>query len=532
MNSIFTLIKANCVNSWGINKVLKSKNKGEKVKAGLLGIVIVYAFCMLVVTMFMINYPLGQALEKLNSLELLISSSILSTTLFTLIMSIYKIPGYLFSFKDYDLLMSLPLKPSAVLASKMIFIYLSNLMVAVMVGIPPLIIYGIKTSGGVLYYTFVFIATLFIPLIPISIGAFFAYFLGRISARFRSSNVILLIGSFILIIAMMAASTMVGQINTAQVQNSIPSVTVINNVLFWTKLYIEALKNNNVLSLIAFILVNLVFFGIFLAIFSRGFKSINSRISEKYKASNYKMTKLKSSSVLKALYIKELKFYFSSYIYVVNTGFGVIMMTVFSLAIAIFGKDTVAKVLEIPMVDAYISPIIALVFVFCITFTFITAASISLEGKSLWIIKSLPIKIETILWSKIFVNLSFTVPALIINTTIVALSFKMDLVTVLAIFSVCILYCLLSPIIGIMINLYFPKLEWTTPVVVVKQSASALLATLTGFITIIIPIVLFVVVKPASSNLFLGIFSIFLLIIVALLVKVLKTTGVRKFKEL
>lgn len=532
MNSILTLIKANIINSWGINKVLKSKARGEKIKAGLLGIVIVYAFCMLVLTMFMVNYPLGDILEKLNALELLISSSILSTTLFALMMSTYKIPGYLFSFKDYDLLMSLPLKPSAVLTSKMIFIYLSNLLVSVMVGIPPLIIYGIKTSGGVLYYTFVVITTLFIPLIPISIGAFFAYFLGRISARFRSSNVILLIGSFVFFIAIMVGSTMVGQINPQHVQNSIPTVTILNDILFWTKLYVGALKENNVLYLAAFVLVSLIFFGVFIAVFGKGFKSINSKLSEKYKASNYKMTRLKVSTVLKALYTKELKFYFSSYIYVVNTAFGVIMMTIFSLGVAIFGKDTVSKVLEIPMAEDFIAPIITLVFVFCISFTFTTSASISLEGKNLWIIKSLPIKEENILWSKIFVNLTLTVPTLIINTAIVAVAFKMDAATIMAIFCISLMYCLLSPILGILINLYFPKLEWTTQVAVVKQSASVFFAMLAGFVTMAVPVLLFAFLKPANMNLFLGAFSIILLIINAILIKILYTTGVKKFKEL
>lgn len=532
MNNIFILIKANIINSWGINKVLKSKSKGEKIKAGLMGVLIVYVFCSLLLAMFMMNYPLGEVLEKLDALELLISSSILSTTLFALIMSIYKIPGYLFSFKDYDLLMSMPLKPSAILASKMIFIYLSNLMVSIIMGIPPLIIYGIRTSGGVIYYTFVAIATLFVPFIPIAIGAFFAYLLGRISSKFRSSNMILLIGSFILFGATMVVLTMAGQINTQQIQNSIPTVSVMNDIIFWTKLYIGALKDNNVLYLLAFVLINLLFFGIFIAIFSKGFKSINSKLSEKYKASNYKMVKLKTSTLVNALYIKELKFYFSSYIYVINTAFGIIMMTIFSLGIAFFGKDTVAKVLEIPMADAYITPVITLIFIFCICFTFTTSASISLEGKNLWIIKSLPIKIESVLWSKIFVNLTLTVPALIINTVIVAIALKMNAVTILSIFSVCAMYCIFSPLVGIMINLYFPKLEWTTHVAVVKQSASVLLVTLIGFISIIIPIVLFVLIKPTSSNMFLGFFSIVLLICNIALIKLLNTTGVRKFKEL
>ncbi|MHB8064500.1 MAG: putative ABC transporter permease subunit [Ruminiclostridium sp.] len=532
MNNIFTLIKANIINSWGINKVLKSKSKGEKIKAVLLGIVIIYAFCMLAFSMFMMSYELGGVLQKLGTLELLISSSILSTTLFSITMSTFKIPGYLFSFKDYDLLMSMPLKPSAILASKMVFIYLSNLLVTVIIGIPPLIIYGMKTSGGALYYSFVAITTLFIPLIPIAIGAFFAYFLGRISTKFRSTNTILLIGSFLLFIAIMVGSTMVGQLNSQYVQNSIPTVNIMSDILFWTKFYIGALKGDNALYLIAFVLISLIIFGVFVVVFSKGFKSINSKLSEKFKASNYKMTKLKASTVLKALYIKELKFYFSSYIYVVNTAFGVIMMTIFSLGIAIFGKDAVSKLLEIPMADAYVSPIVTLMFIFCISFTFITAPSISLEGKSLWIIKALPIKIENVLWSKIFLNMTFTVPALIINTIIVALAFKMDAATVLAIFGVSLLYCLFSPIIGILINLYFPKLEWTTQISVVKQSASVFIAMLAGFLTVGLPAALFVVLKPVNINFFLGIFSIILLIFNVILIKALNNTGVRKFKEL
>lgn len=532
MNDLFILVKANIINSWGINKVLKSRSKGDKIKALLLGILIVYAVCMMELSLFMMNYPLGQVLEKLNALEFLISSSILSSTLFGLIMSIYKIPGYLFSFKDYDLLMSLPLKPSSVLASKMVFIYLSNFFVAVLVGTPPLVIYGIKTSGGILYYAFVFISTFFIPLIPISIGAFFAYYLGRISSKFRSTNVILLIGSFLFFIGIMAGSSLVNQVNSEQMKNTIPTVTVLNNILFWTRLYIDALKNTNILFLAAFILVSVVIFGIFISAYSKGFKSINSKMTEKYKASNYKMTRLKVSNLLQALYVKELKFYFSSYIYVVNTAFGIIMMTLFSLGVAVFGKDTVSKVLEIPMADAYLSPMITLVFVFCIAFTFTTAASISLEGKNLWIVKSLPIDTKSILWSKILVNITLTIPALVINTVIIAIAFNLDAVTIISIFSVTVMYSLFSPVLGILINLYFPKLEWTTHVAVVKQSASVLLATLAGFVTAFAPALLFIVLRPQNTNIFLGILAFTILIIDIILVRVLNTVGVRKFKEL
>ncbi|WP_024832879.1 putative ABC transporter permease subunit [Ruminiclostridium josui] len=532
MNSMFLLIKANIINSWGINKALKSKSSAERLKTILLGLLIVYAFGMLAFTMFMLYYPLGNALAELNSLELLIGSSILSTTLFSLFMSIYKIPGYLFSFRDFDLLMSLPVKPSAVLASKMIFVYLSNLAISILAGIPSLVIYGIKTHSGPIYYVFAAVATLFVPLIPISIGAVLAYILGRISSKFRSTNVLMLIGTFVIIIAFMVLPNMITGINQEQVQSAIPAISGVIKVLFWTNLYIKALSSTNLLYMAAFLIVSVAIFSAFIYIFAKGFKTINSKMSERYKSSNYKITSLKASGVMRALYIKEFKFYLSSYIYVTNTAVGVIMMLVFSLAVAVFGKDKVAMMLELPMAGSYVAPAIALVFAFCISFTFVTASSISLEGKNLWIIKSLPLKIENILWSKILLNMTLTIPALIVNMVIVAFAFKLSTETIIVLFLLLLLLCIVSPVMGILVNLYFPKLEWTSQVAAVKQSASVFITMIINVIIIGIPAVLFILIKPSNTNLFMELVCVFLAILAFVLIKALSTIGVKKFKEL
>jgi ABC-2 type transport system permease protein len=120
----------------------------------------------------------------------------------------------------------------------------------------------------------------------------------------------------------------------------------------------------------------------------------------------------------------------------------------------------------------------------------------------------------------------------VINTIIVAFAFKMAPADILSVFCISLLYCIMSPILGILINLYFPKLEWTTQVAVVKQSASVLVATLAAMITLAVPIVLFVLIRPANVNAFLASASAILVVINVLLVKALKTIGVKKFNEL
>lgn len=532
MNNILILMKANITNSWGINKLLKSKSKGDKVKAVLLGIAIFYAFLAIVFSMFVLNMPFAQALEQLNALDVILASSVLSTTAIGLVLSTYKMPSYLFAFKDYDLLMSLPVKPSEVLTSKMVFIYLSNLLLSVVVSVPPLVIYGIKTSSGLFYYIFVVVITIFTPLIPISIAAILAYLLGRISSKIRSTNAFMIIGSMLLCAILIVGSPMIGQINSKQIQGALPAFDSISNILFWTKFYVGALKQTSIIYLAEFVGLSLLIFTVFIGVMSKGFKTINSRMTEKYRASNYKMTALKVSSPLKALYTKELRFYLASFIYVVNTAIGPLMMTVFSLALVIFGKEAVAKTLEIPMAEQFMPLVVTLVFAFCINMTFITASSISLEGKNLWIIKSLPVEVKSILWSKVLLNLTFTVPSLLINTLIVSMGFGMEPVTVCVSLLLLLIYCVFSAVTGLIINLYLPKLEWTTQVAVVKQGASVLVNMLAGFGSIIVSIVAFILIKPASMNIYLFLLFFLFSIITLILIRMLNTVGVRKFNQL
>lgn len=531
MNNILILMKANIINSFGINK-LKSGTKGERIKTIVLGIVIAYAIIYVFASMFVLSYFSGKELQKLNSLELLLTSGILLATIVSLFISIYKIPGYLFAFKDFDLLMSLPLKPSEVLSCKMVFIYLSNLAVSVVLSVPPAIIYGYFNSEGFLYYVFVLILTLFVPLVPISIGAVFAYVIGRLSSKVRSTNAVMIVLSLLLCGSIIGGSSLMSNINTQQIKGAIPAFNNTSKVLFWTEFYSKALMSNNIPYLLAFVVFSGLVFAAFIRIFSKGFKSINGIMSEKYKAANYKMTTLKVTSPFVALYKKELKTYFSSFIYVTNTAIGPIMMTVFTVGTAFFGKEKMAKMMEFPMLATLITPIILVVFAFCIGMTFTTAASISIEGKNLWILKTIPVKVKYILWSKILVNLTLTIPSVIINSIIASIGFKLNAEATGIVLVISLVYCLFSAVAGILLNLFFPKLEWTSQVAVVKQGASVLVNLLVTMLSIAIPAILFNIVKPSNINLFFWLIGAVLIAINIVLLRMLAGVGVRKFELL
>lgn len=133
---------------------------------------------------------------------------------------------------------------------------------------------------------------------------------------------------------------------------------------------------------------------------------------------------------------------------------------------------------------------------------------------------------------KILVNLTVIIPALLINTLILALSLKMTPVSYLLLIGITTLYAFLISLVGIIVNLHLPKLEWKSHMVVVKQSASVMISMLVGVISVAIPILIFIFIKPADFNLFSSFVALGLLITNILLWTIIKAKGVKIFNRL
>jgi len=81
-------------------------------------------------------------------------------------------------------------------------------------------------------------------------------------------------------------------------------------------------------------------------------------------------------------------------------------------------------------------------------------------------------------------------------------------------------------------NLRFPILNWTSETAVVKQSTAYLFSLLSGFLLIVIPIGIAVLLNPLGQTLSLGITAIFLLLLTLLCYRYLITNGAKQFLQL
>ena len=112
--------------------------------------------------------------------------------------------------------------------------------------------------------------------------------------------------------------------------------------------------------------------------------------------------------------------------------------------------------------------------------TSISSSSISLEGKTINITKSLPIKEKLILKSKILTCYIIELPFIIFSDIIFFIKFKPSLFYIVLITLIGLFTILLSACIGLIINLKYPKMNATNDTEVVKKCMSSMISFFIG----------------------------------------------------
>ncbi|MBD7913808.1 ABC transporter permease [Clostridium sp. Sa3CUN1] len=532
MNNLVSLLKITFINSSGINKFTKEKSKIERNKAIFLTATIGFSIIALVSTLIVYFKFLAMGLEQLGLLEILLVMGFMASTAMILFTSIYKAQGILFSFKDYDLLASLPIKKSDILISKMMYLLFINYFFSLFTLLPSAIIYYKYTSISFIFFINLLLVFLVLPLVPIVIASIFAFGISYISSRVRHKNLFIILGTLGIAFFIFFLSFKSGDLLQDLIINSKSISEGILKIYPPAILAVKGLTNNNFLYILLFIVYSLLVFSVFIIIFSKSFNKISAKLQESYKKANYKVKEMKSSSQLAALVKKEIKRYFASPIYVVNTIFGPIMLIGMAVATIFLGEKVILSIIEVDIIKEIIPVFIIVVVCGILTLSCTTNSSISMEGKNLWVLKSSPINPIEIFKAKIIMNLILILPSVIIADIIFSISLNLLLSQFSWLLLISIIYSFIVPILGLIVNLYFPNLNWVSETAVVKQSASVLIQMIVGVGLIAIPVVIFIYGNIVNLTIFLIGIVIYEVIILIVLSIILNTSCVRLFNKL
>ncbi|MGL5693675.1 MAG: putative ABC transporter permease subunit, partial [Peptostreptococcaceae bacterium] len=465
-------------------------------------------------------------------MDLLLLIGFIGAVLFSLFTTLYKSSSYLFEARDFEMLISLPIKESTILVSKIFMLLISNYLFTAPFIFITGIVYAMKMDMGIIYYINLVLMFLCIPLIPMMISSVVSFLLGSISSKMRFKNAVLIIGSIVLLVGYLGIVSQLETIGKTILENSSSIIEGVKKIYFMSFYYVEGLVNTDLLSTIKFITISFGLFIIFSALFGKQYRVINGKMKESYKVNKYEEKELKTSNVIQALFEKEVKRYLSSYIYVLNTSVGMIMLMVFTGGLVIFGADKVSQILQLNLDLTFMKVQILGVILFCVVMTCTTYCSISLEGKNLWIVKSLPIKEMDIFKSKIKLNLLMNMPISIICFLMISFKMKFEpnfiIVGSLVIGAMAVLIALL----GLYLNLLYPNLDWKNEVAVVKRSFSMIAVML--FSLVYVGLFGFIYFKFNIMNVtsFLVVPVVSTLILILVIWNLLKTKGIEMFRKI
>jgi ABC-2 type transport system permease protein len=206
-----------------------------------------------------------------------------------------------------------------------------------------------------------------------------------------------------------------------------------------------------------------------------------------------------------------------------------VLLLILAISIFVIGADKVASIINLSAYTNMINVQITMIITFCILMSCTTNSSISLEGKSLWILKSLPIDEIDIFKSKLLLNILLVLPISLLSFFIISIKLKFDIIYTITMIGLIIACTLFTSLYGLFINLIYPKTDYISETEVVKRSASTMISIFSSIGYLGLYAVAYYFLK-LEFNILLILGTIITLIIDLVLWKFIKTKGVKLFR--
>lgn len=446
--------------------------------------------------------------------------------------SVFNTFSALYQAKDNDLLLSMPIKPSYILISRMFGTYILGLFFELLVMIPAMLVYIINTHANALSVIGAIITSLVISVFVMSVSCILGYFIALINKRIKSKNFVTVLVSLGFLAIYFYFYSKAYALLQSIITNSAAYGEKVKKTLF--PIYIMGKSaTGDFLSVLLLILMVFSLMAIVYLVLAKSFLYLNTA-NKGVKKNTRPQKEMTVSSVNKALFKKELKRLTGSATYMMNCGLGTIGLLAAAVAVIIKG-DYLRNTL-ITMLEGYEGYIGIMIFaVLCVTSTMndLTAPSVSLEGKSIWIAQTLPVSPWYILKSKINMHLALTGIPLIICAVSVNIAMKSSLIiSILSTLGGVLFMCFVA-LFGLILNLKLPNLNWQSETIAVKQSMSVMIALFGSWAVagvLIAPALL--IETPVSPTVYLAVAIAILCIMIYFMYAWLKTKGARIFSHL
>ncbi len=386
--------------------------------------------------------------------------------------SVFNTYSSLYLPKDNDFLLSLPIPIYKLLSVRITEVYIMSFIYTSVMWIPSLFAYWISPLVSVRSFVFPVALIFILPLFVTVLSCVLGFFVVLISSKSRNKSLTTVIMSLGVLVGYyfvyFKAADFLNNIQNhiGEIQNALKSYVHFSYIL-------GRGATGDVKSFVVTAVVTLALFLLCILILSKTylvftFSSIKTSSKSK-KKEDYSVKSLK-----KSLLLREFKHLSSEPMWLLNGGLGAVILPVAAIALLI-KSDYVTEMLiplksQVPDLFNALPVFAAVAVCTIISMNSLLAVSVSMEGKSFWILKSLPLNFRDILSAKEKMGIIINIPVAVFSAAVFGIVLKFSVPAVVLTELFVVFYTLFIQNIQLVLNLKFPIFEWVSVTYLVKQS--------------------------------------------------------------
>ena len=480
---------------------VSSKSKG---KILLYGILFLY-FAGLII---FLSYNLLDGLIAIHQEVIFVSLVLFMVFGLAIFQTLFSSINVLYFTKDNEYILPLPFKPYQIILARTLVMLVAEYAVILLIGLIPLVMYGIMTVQGILFYILAICSLILLPILPMLLISIIVMIIMGFAKLTKNRNRFQLI-AYILLIAIIIAllwvtsGTKDNLTNEEMAQAIVSSngmIEIMKGYVPTTRYMTEALTTNSLFvsltSVLKTIIITVIGLVLYLAISQKlyfkglignlfGGGTLNS--NKKIKQERYQNSKLYKSYIG-----KEFKILVRNPVFLIQCLLPAILIPTLMFCAVYFslnGNDKASAMEMRGNADAnsfLTSGIILGVVQFFMMFIYISVTAISRDGESATVMKYIPVSLYRQYIYKIIPNIIMNIVMIIITLGVVMCVLHLPILTLVILFVVAVIMGILQSTLMLIVDLKRPKLNWDSEYAVAKQNMNLIFPVLLSMINIVV----------------------------------------------
>ena len=532
MDKVIKLTKIFLKNSFSNMDARMGISTKSKSKILIYGILFLY-FAGLII---FLGYNLLDGLIAIHQETIFVGMILFMIFGLAIIQTIFSSINILYFTKDSEYLLPLPLKPYQIILARTNVMLIAEYVIIFLIGFIPLVMYGILTGAGIVYYLTMILSVILVPILPVLLISMLIMFIMSFARLTKNRNRFQLFATLLVLAIIIALSIstsgmkqdltneemaqMVVQANgmIELVKGYVPTVDYLMEALTTNSLFtaiVEVLKTLGI-TIIGFIVYMLIaqkiyFKGLVGNLFGGGASSSNKEINQK----EYRNSKLYKSYVG-----KEFKNMARNPVFLMQCLIPAILIPIIMVVVVYTGLNSDGMGLEqitqmvqqMPTNTFFIACIILGVIQFFTMFIYISITAISRDGENAVFMKYIPVSLYKQYMYKIIPNIIMNIVTIIITLGMAEYLLNLPVITLIALFVVATIMGILQSIAMIIVDLKRPKLNWDSEYAVAKQNLNLVFPVLLAMVNIVILVGFVYLLKDINVYVGVGILGILYII--------------------